>query len=407
MAALHSSRRANLTRRSVLGALTATGVGLLLPGRSAGASAAAPGQVRLALPRPTGPHRIGTVALHLIDRSRRDPWIPSHPVRQLMVNVWYPATDVEGHPVAPWLEPAAWQQYQIDNGLPTDLLVVPPTHGHLGAPTDGRDGPHPVVLFSPGSGGNRNGDTYIVEELVSFGYVVVTIDHTHDSSEVQFPDGHVEVRTIPPDTTEINTEATGVRAADIRFVVDCLEILRAGGNPDAEHRRLPARLPSALDLHRTAMFGHSMGGATTAWAMRDDHRLRAGINLDGTFYGPVVTAGLDRPFMLMSSELHTRDDDETWAQLWARLTGWRLDLRLRQAGHNSYSDVQPLLPEAADALGWTPGQVSQLIGTIDPARAIQAVRAYIRAFFDLHLRHHDSHLLDAPSPQFPEMEFIP
>jgi hypothetical protein len=38
---------------------------------------------------------------------------------------------------------------------------------------------------------------------------------------------------------------------------------------------------------------------------------------------------------------------------------------------------------------------------------VAAVRAYTRAFFDLHLRHHDSHLLGGPSPRFPEVEFIP
>ena len=49
------------------------------------------------------------------------------------------------------------------------------------------------------------------------------------------------------------------------------------------------------------MFGHSMGGATAAATMRLDRRLAAGVDLDGTLYGPVVGAGLPRPFLLMSS----------------------------------------------------------------------------------------------------------
>jgi hypothetical protein len=51
--------------------------------------------------------------------------------------------------------------------------------------------------------------------------------------------------------------------------------------------------------------------------------------------------------------------------------------------------------------------VRQLIGTIDPRRSILNQRAYVTAFFELHLRNRDGHLLDHPSPRFPEMQFVP
>jgi hypothetical protein len=53
-----------------------------------------------------------------------------------------------------------------------------------------------------------------VEDLTSRGYVVVTIDHTHDATEVEFPGGRVETVTLPPDTEAVNTEAVAVREAD-------------------------------------------------------------------------------------------------------------------------------------------------------------------------------------------------
>src|SRR3954469_24231135 len=64
--------------------------------------------LRPTLPRPTGHDRIGVVPLHLVDRSRSDPWVPSHPVRELMVSLWYPARRGHARPVAPWLPPGAW-----------------------------------------------------------------------------------------------------------------------------------------------------------------------------------------------------------------------------------------------------------------------------------------------------------
>ncbi|MFC6929426.1 hypothetical protein ACFQHO_03045 [Actinomadura yumaensis] len=110
------------------------------------------GRVRLALPEPTGPRRVGTTSLHLIDRSRRDPWTSPAP-RELMVSLWYPARGAAGHPRAPWFPPAASELYeqQTSQGLrtPLDGVDFPVTHGHEGAPVAVRPGGHPVVLYSP------------------------------------------------------------------------------------------------------------------------------------------------------------------------------------------------------------------------------------------------------------------
>jgi predicted dienelactone hydrolase len=283
---------------------------------------------------------------------------------------------------------------------------VPLTHGAVGAPVDRDRGGRPVVLYSPGGGNTRDSGTILVEELVSRGYIVVTIDHTHDATAVEFPDGRVETRAIP-ETPEAIGQAVAVRVADTRFVLDTLTELNAGTNPDAEQRRLPSGLPGALRLSRVAMFGHSLGGATAGAAMLEDQRITAGVNLDGTLFGPVVNAGLDRPFLLVASQGQGRDNDESWAKFWANLRGWRLTLQLTDSGHNSFSDLQALVPQTADALSIPPDAVQQFIGTIDPDRSIKNQRAYLTAFFDTHLRDRDSHLLDRPSPRFPEMQFIP
>ena len=76
-----------LTRRHLLTAALATGVAVPLGGRAW----AAPGTPRLTLPAPTGPHRLGTVSLHLVDRSRPDPVAGPGRYRELMASVWYPA----------------------------------------------------------------------------------------------------------------------------------------------------------------------------------------------------------------------------------------------------------------------------------------------------------------------------
>jgi hypothetical protein len=141
--------------------------------------------------------------------------------------------------------------------------------------------------------------------------------------------------------------------------------------------------------------------------MFEDRRIKAGVNLDGGLFGPVVAAGLARPFMLVGAQEHGRDNDPTWAQFWANLRGWRLNLRLAGAAHNSFTDFQALLPQVAGVLNLPPEVVQQQIGTIDPQRSVINQRAYVTAFFDLHLRHRDGRLLAHPSHRFPEMQFVP
>lgn len=97
------------------------------------------------------------------------------------------------------------------------------THARTGAPALGR---HPVVIYSPGFKTSRLLGTNHVEELVSRGYVVVTVDHTGEAP-VEFPGGRVAPVVTPDDTLE---KATGVRVADTRFVLDALESLAAGRN---------------------------------------------------------------------------------------------------------------------------------------------------------------------------------
>ncbi|MFI0712230.1 alpha/beta hydrolase family protein [Streptomyces inhibens] len=352
----------------------------------------APGQ--LTLPAPTGRYRVGTVDLHLRDSSRMDPWIPGQQ-RELMVSLWYPATHTGHYPAA---------QLPVSQQVLPGGVTLPTTAGHTGAPVDRRAGKLPVVLYSPGLHGHRGQSTALVQDLASRGYLVVTIDHTHDSGDVVFPGGRHEVNLMPPGSKSRHTIA--IRAADTHFVIDQLGKIARGHNPDVEHKPLPHGLTQAASTKHIGMFGASLGGGSVAAAMHADSRIDAGVNLDGQLFGSSVDKPLDRPFMLFSSEHHNRNSDRSWARFWKHLHGERLDLKLRGSGHNSFVDHQVLFPQAPGAFGLTPPQLAQILGTIDPNRSIEVQRTYLAAFFDKHLRHRHSHLLDGPSHHYPEIDFI-
>ena len=225
---------------------------------------------RLSLPAPTGPHRVGTTSLHLVDDSRTDPLAPTPRSRELMVRLWYPAAAQSRQPAAAYQTPGVNSVFtdflRVVTGvdLPTDLLSFP-THS-LQDPPAMPGARRPVVLFSHGLGVSAALNTALHEELASRGYVVAGIDHTFDGV-VEFPDGRVEVQKPGLRVDDLLRE---VRTADLRFVLDQLTALAAGHNPDAGHRPLPGGLAQMLDLTRVGAYGHSLGGPTVIGAMNQD-----------------------------------------------------------------------------------------------------------------------------------------
>lgn len=354
----------------------------------------------LRLAGPTGPAPVGAVELHLVDRSRTEPWTDTGRPRELMVTVAYPAHGTGGRALLPWLGKGAERALKARYGGALDGYVMPTTHSADRAPAR-RGRRRPVLLYSPGAGSDRSFNTLVVEDLVSWGYVVVTVDHPYDSGEVEFPDGRVVLSVPNPDEDTVK-KAVAVRAADLRFVLDCLAVLERGGNPDTRRRPLPHGLRGTLDLARVGAFGHSRGGAAAAAAMAEDARIQAGLNMDGTVFGPVVERGLDRPFLLMDTAEHDGlNKDPYWPTFWKNLRGWRRCLRLTDADHLSFTDTVALVPQIKAPL---PAPV----GTIPADRAVAAVRATVRTFFDVQLRgrHDKAHLLSGASPRYPEIRHV-
>lgn len=392
---------------------TATGV-------AAAAAPAARPPVTPQLPEPTGPYQVGTTSLHLVDRSRHDPLVPSRPYRDLMASVFYPARDTAHHPVAPQLLPGAAAHFATgitvqDDGLPTKGIgwAGIRTRAHENAPVDRRAGALPVVLYSPGLGDDRTWNTAAAEDLASRGYAVVTIDHTYEASEVEFPGGRVVDSVLPrlarqtKNPIPLLRKLMAARVEDTKFVLDQLSDVDRHGS-----------LAGALDLHRIGMFGHSAGGFTAAETMHEDPRIAAGLNMDGTMAfsqddgdgsnpSPVVQHGLDRPFVLMGSKTDDHYTQASWSQFWTNDRGWKRDLLLRGSEHASFTDAESIVPQLVGHCLMSPDAATGTVGFVRPDRAVANTRAYVAAFFDRWLRHRDDHLLDGASRDYPETVFIP
>lgn len=286
--------------------------------------------------------------------------------------------------------------YEQFYNLPSGAIYNMQTNSHTGAPIRSCDSIR-AVLFSPGYGVPRRFYTTFAEDLASHGYLVVTLDHPHDGSVVEFPDGTIVYTDL---TVDMEDPASALRMLDIRVKDTIFTMDQLRGNLT---KAIPG-VRTRLRITDIGMFGHSFGGATAAEVMRIDSRIHGGIDLDGTIYGAVAHAGLKRPFALMGVPDHNLALDSTWISFWKMLRGWKRAMVLEGAQHFTYTDYPALVGVLDLGSISTPEDIAAVIGTIDPMRANGILRVYIRSFFDFVLGGGSDEIFEA-DPQYPEISF--
>jgi dienelactone hydrolase len=302
-----------------------------------------------ALPRPTGRSAVGSDTVQLVDPARSG--------RRLMLTRFYPAAAQRpGRPLAAYASPRL-----------SATIGLPAVRAHARDRARARSGRLPVVLFSPGLGTPRVLYRALAEDLASHGYLVIATDHTGEAP-VEFPGGRFTL--MEPITGNPIAAAATARIADMRLILRRLDRLAPG--PRADRRRVAA-------------IGHSFGGSTSAALMRVEPSVRAGVDMDGSIFGPARRRGVPRAFMVMTGG---GGPDPSIRGLLRNSRGPRLAVSIAGLEHMSFSDLPVIAPEA--------------FGGRASARHIAVQRTYLRAFLDRYVLGRRSRLLDGPSRRWPE-----
>jgi alpha-beta hydrolase superfamily lysophospholipase len=344
------------------------------------------------LPGPTGTHTVGRLSRLWGD---------------FVVHVWYPMqSGVSGKPT-PYVQNVELLQSKIDDSYFEILRSVGSHSFGEKTPSLDRSEQHPVVVFSHGNQMSGLLYTTITEDLASYGYVVVSIDHPGEALFTIFPDGKVVTYSLPQSNPGNSAEDPEV---GFRRMID-----RHIERVSLAVARLPTLFPGQLDLSHVAVVGHSVGGIAASRICETDDRVAACANLDGRehgapFYLSADSPGPARPFLYFSKPLHPDDGDSTTPP--TTLAQYNKDLAavealdkqrmsnlktdsyrviLAGAKHDTFSDVPLLLPSSEDE------RVANL-------RRIRIVREYLRAFLDKYLRNRTSTLVDQTTPPYPEIE---
>lgn len=283
------------------------------------------------LPAPTGPEAVGTRYVMLTDSARLEMWTERRDdVRHVPIQIWYPTTTSEGV-VAPYWDAADARSEALAGSLGLPGFVFShldriQTHSIIDAPLAPTPDRLPVLLFSHGYGGLPDQSTFLMEDLASHGYVVVSVGHPFESLPIRTPDGITDFRSQTPDPTpeqvqrsldllarleasasegrkdhaELLTEVAALPGLERSFrtwVADGLHALAWLDRVDQEGGPFAGR----LDVGRIGFFGHSFGGAVAGELCHRSGRCAAGMNLDGAQMGSVAGDGVGAPFLFVYS----------------------------------------------------------------------------------------------------------
>ena len=113
-------------------------------------------------------------------------------------------------------------------------------------------GPFPVIIFSHGLGGSREGYEYLGRYWAARGYVSVHLQHLGSDAAV-WQDTPVTNLMSSLRKSAANLDNATSRPLDVSFAIDRLEKLNLEKSP----------LKSRLDLARVGVAGHSFGAFTT------------------------------------------------------------------------------------------------------------------------------------------------
>lgn len=199
------------------------------------------------LPQATGAYKVASKSYSFTDASRVETFTTTGEPRRVNVSCWYP---------------------------------------------EDRQGEFPLVVFSHGAFGMRGGNLSTYTDLASNGYVACSIDHPYHSLLTVGVDGR-RTTASPSFVQEVLDNDNGkfdgatsyamiqkwmaLRVADMRFVLNTLVAQARTPGDDPVSQR--------IDLAHIGLFGHSLGGATSAYLARERDDIDAVIDIDGTLFG--------------------------------------------------------------------------------------------------------------------------
>ncbi|XP_005389921.1 PREDICTED: platelet-activating factor acetylhydrolase [Chinchilla lanigera] len=252
---------------------------------------------------------------------------------------------------------------------------------------------YPLIIFSHGLGAFRTIYSAIGIELASHGFIVAAVEHRDESaaatyyfqdetaaesgnkSWLYFKSAHVYSEMLRKEQVQQRAEECS-QALTLLLNLD-------EGKPVENVLDLQfdlQQLKGSLDRNKTAIIGHSFGGATVIQVLSEDKRFRCGIALDPWMFplGEEVHSKICQPLFFINSEYFQSDDDIAKLKKFYQPHKERKMIAVRGSLHHNFVDF-------TFAPGNLVGQWLSLKGKIDSKVAMDIFNRASLAFLQKYL----------------------
>ena len=317
----------------------------------------------------TGEFNVKAVSAILVDKSRKDTFENDGSYREVPAHFYYPETD---------------------------------------------SGSYPLIVFSHGAFGYYQSNFSTYEELVSHGYVVVSLDHPHHAFFTEDTKGNTIIvdSKFMNDAMNVGSENVSIeeiynvtkdwmklRTDDENFVLDTIEqakeSLALGDAWHADDQTEVIKVLSMTDTDKIGLMGHSLGGATSVNVGRQRDDIDTVVVLDGTMFGEII--GVENGKYVYEKEAYpvpvldfTKEKDYNDREQFKKDNGYAYineyvienakDGKVSvfaNAGHMDFTDLPLISPVLASMLGK---------GEVDSEEFVTQMNAIILNWFDYYLK---------------------
>lgn len=257
---------------------------------------------------------------------------------------------------------------------------------------------YPLLIFSHGAFGFRGSNASTFENLASNGYVVCSIDHTYHSFFTKHSDGKIVIADMnfindaigatngdfdAKNTYDMSKKWLQLRVDDMNFVLEDI-LTKVGATNEG-------RVYELINTDKIGVFGHSLGGATSAEIGRRRSDIDAVVVIDGTMFGEAVAfengaAILNKdpypvPILNLYNEEHYQDamkEKESYPNVVAEANA--MDGRhilVEGSGHLNFTDLPMFSPFFARMLG---------TGDVNRRYCIETMNQVVLDYFDYYLK---------------------
>jgi dienelactone hydrolase len=328
------------------------------------------------LPRPAGPHIVGSDICEINDSSRTSHILSQERGRKIIIKFWYPTNPSAVHN---YEREQLWEQLRAESNIPgfAKLLlrraIKTETNSYRRAPYAANFGRPRVLIYNHSFISFASENTLLMEHLASQGYTVVSLQHKEQLAEFQaLKTKQTEREKKEQDLLQKQIQAAkGNERAELsrRYfeIASNTNHIVSARTADVEHVAISLKtllgslstFGDVVEPEILGVLGFSLGGAVATEYSKQNTNISFAVNIDGGIYGKMLDLPITCPYLMLYSQQNSGSNDRS---LITSGNTWIRNETIPDTKHLNFHDIASIYPIL---------RLLKVVGKADPADVLK------------------------------------